>query len=145
MISDDGDKWSVQLDVRDLGGNWDTMFRAWGASLAAWVAAVLRVVWMVSGFTLETTSRSAWYCGHVLSSLGLLGLFRHAYFEYHGTPTSLHSKSSADGNQYPPHVAQCAWLESTNSNPHARTTRNASWSNSPCRSQDGRTLRATGH
>ena len=30
LISDDGDRWSVKLDVRDLGGHLDATYRSWG-------------------------------------------------------------------------------------------------------------------
>ena len=34
IVTDEGDKWSVKLDVRDLGGHLDTTFRGWSATLA---------------------------------------------------------------------------------------------------------------
>ena len=34
-LSQDGDKWSVKLDVQDLGGHHDTTFRGWSVTLAA--------------------------------------------------------------------------------------------------------------
>ena len=33
-MTDDGDKWSVKLDVRDLGCQLDTTFRGWSATVA---------------------------------------------------------------------------------------------------------------
>ena len=33
LISDDGDRWSVKLDVRDLGGHLDATYRSSGALL----------------------------------------------------------------------------------------------------------------
>ena len=44
VISDGVERWSVKLDVRDLGGHLDTTKRAWGRTLAARVLAVLRIV-----------------------------------------------------------------------------------------------------
>ena len=40
VISDQGERWTVKLDVRDLGGHLDTTKRAWGCTLAARVLAV---------------------------------------------------------------------------------------------------------
>ena len=48
VISAQGERWTVKLDVRDLGGHLDTTFWAWGCTLVARVLAVLRVVWLVS-------------------------------------------------------------------------------------------------
>ena len=54
VISDQGEHWSVKLDVRDLGGHLDTTFWAWGRStLVARVLAVLRVVRLVSVLPLD--------------------------------------------------------------------------------------------
>ena len=39
--SQEGDKWSVKFDVRDLGGHLDTTFRGWSATLAAGVRLVI--------------------------------------------------------------------------------------------------------
>ena len=35
IVTDEGDKWSVKLDVRDLGGHLDSTCRGWSATLAA--------------------------------------------------------------------------------------------------------------
>ena len=48
LVSDGGDRWSVRLVVRDLGGHLDTTNRAWGGTLAARVSVVLQTVWLVS-------------------------------------------------------------------------------------------------
>ena len=53
MISDQGERWTVKLDVRDLGGHLDTTYRAWGRTLVARVLAVLWVVWLVSALPLD--------------------------------------------------------------------------------------------
>ena len=34
VLSQDGDRWSVKFDVRDLGGHLDTTFRGWSSTLA---------------------------------------------------------------------------------------------------------------
>ena len=53
LISDGGDRWSVKLDVRDLGGHLDVTYRSCGCTLAARVEAVLSVVWLVSALPLH--------------------------------------------------------------------------------------------
>ena len=53
VISGKGERWSVQMDIRDLGGHLDSTYRAWGRTLAARVLAVLRVVWVVSALPLD--------------------------------------------------------------------------------------------
>ena len=53
VISDQGEHWSVELDVRDLGGHLDTTFWAWGRALVVRVLAVLRVIWLVSALPLD--------------------------------------------------------------------------------------------
>ena len=52
VISAQGERWTVKLDVRDLGGHLDTTYRAWGCTLVARVLAVLGVVWLVSALPL---------------------------------------------------------------------------------------------
>ena len=46
VLSQDGDRWSVMFDVRDLGGHLDTTFRGWrwSSTLAARVRLVTRLV-----------------------------------------------------------------------------------------------------
>ena len=41
VLSQDGDRWSVKFDVRDLGGRLDTTFRVWSSTLAARVRLVI--------------------------------------------------------------------------------------------------------
>ena len=53
FISEQGDKRSVKLDVRDLGDHLDTTCRAWGCTLAARGRAILRVVGLVSALPLD--------------------------------------------------------------------------------------------
>ena len=57
MVFAQGERWTVKLDVRDLGGHLDTTYRAWGCTLAARVLAVLRVVWLVSALPLGYRGR----------------------------------------------------------------------------------------
>ena len=52
VICAGNERWTVRLDVRDLGGHLDTTERAWGCTLAARVCSVLRVVWLVSALPL---------------------------------------------------------------------------------------------
>ena len=41
VVTDEGDRWSVKLDVRDLGGYLDSTFRGWSATLATRVRLVI--------------------------------------------------------------------------------------------------------
>ena len=41
VLSQEGDRWSVKFDVRDLGRHLDTAFRGWPSTLAASVRLVL--------------------------------------------------------------------------------------------------------
>ena len=41
VLSQEGDRWSVKFDVRDLGGHLDTTFRGWSSTLAAGVRLVV--------------------------------------------------------------------------------------------------------
>ena len=43
VVSDSGDRWTVKLDVRDLGGHLDSTLRARTTTLGYRIAAVLRV------------------------------------------------------------------------------------------------------
>ena len=40
VLTHEGDRWTVKLDVRDLGGHLDTTFRGWSATLASRVKLV---------------------------------------------------------------------------------------------------------
>ena len=67
-ISDEGDRWSVKLDCRDLGGHLDATFRAWRSSLALPLddkgkLRVLRTKFIpaaLRGFEVSLLSRCAW-------------------------------------------------------------------------------------
>ena len=82
VIADEGERWSVKLDVRDLGGHLDTTYRAWGRTLVARVLAVLRVVWLV--------------CALPLDYRGKLRILRTMYIPaaLHGIEASLLSQSN---------------------------------------------------
>ena len=41
IVTDERDKWSVKLDVRDHGGHLDTTFQGWSATLASGVLLVI--------------------------------------------------------------------------------------------------------
>ena len=41
ILADEGDRWTVKLDVRDLGVHLDTTFRGWSATLACGVRLVI--------------------------------------------------------------------------------------------------------
>ena len=45
VVTDEGDRWTVKFDVRDLGGHLDTTFRGWSSTLATRVrVAIARLV-----------------------------------------------------------------------------------------------------
>ena len=50
VVTDEGDRWTVKFDVRDLGGHLDTTFRGWSSTLAARVRLVL--AWLLVIFAL---------------------------------------------------------------------------------------------
>ena len=51
VLSQDGDRWSVKFDVRDLGGHLDTTIRGWSSTLAARVRLVIsRLVFLSACF-----------------------------------------------------------------------------------------------
>ena len=53
LLSQDGDQWSVRLDVRDLGGHLDTTFRGWSSTLAARVRLVLSRLVLIFALPLD--------------------------------------------------------------------------------------------
>ena len=57
VLSQEGDKWSVKFDVRDLGGHLDTTFRGWSATLAARVRLVLARLVLIFAFFLDFHGR----------------------------------------------------------------------------------------
>ena len=57
VLSQEGDKWSVKYDVRDLGGHLDTTFRGWSATLAARVRLVLARLVLIFALPLDVHGR----------------------------------------------------------------------------------------
>ena len=57
ILSESGDKWSVKLDTRDLGGHLDTTFRRRNATLAGRVLGLLAAVLVVIALPLGFASK----------------------------------------------------------------------------------------
>ena len=57
VLSQEGDKWSVRFDVRDLGGHLDTTFRGWSSTLAARVRLVISRLVLVFALPLDFHGR----------------------------------------------------------------------------------------
>ena len=57
VVSDEGDRWTVKLDVRDLGGHLDTTFRGWSSTLAKRVRVVLARLLVVFALPLHFHGR----------------------------------------------------------------------------------------
>ena len=57
VLSHEGDKWTVKLDVRRLGGHLHTTFRSWSVTLAAWVRLVISRLVVVSVLSLDFHGR----------------------------------------------------------------------------------------
>ena len=57
VLSQDGDGWSVKVDVRDLGGHLDTTFRAWSSTLAARVRLVISRMVLIFALSLDFHGR----------------------------------------------------------------------------------------
>ena len=53
VLSQQGDKWSVKFDVRDLGGRLDTTFRGWSSTLAARVCVVISRLVLIFALPLD--------------------------------------------------------------------------------------------
>ena len=53
----EGNKWSVQFDVRDLGGHLDTTFRGWSSTLAARVRLVISRLALIFALPLDFHGR----------------------------------------------------------------------------------------
>ena len=70
LVTDEGGKWSVKLDVRDLGRRLDTTFRGWSATLATGVRLI--IVRLVLLFVLSLLIRV--YVSCALPYLKLPGL-----------------------------------------------------------------------
>ena len=57
VLSQEGDKWSVKLDVRDLGGHLDTTFHGWSATLASRVRLVIARLVLIFALSLDFHGR----------------------------------------------------------------------------------------
>ena len=57
MLSQEGDRWSVKFDVRDLGGHSDTTFREWSSTLAARVRLVISRLVLIFALPLDFHGR----------------------------------------------------------------------------------------
>ena len=57
VVTDEGDRWTVKLDVRDLGGHLDTTFRGWSSTLAKRVRVVLAGLLVVFALPLHFHGR----------------------------------------------------------------------------------------
>ena len=53
IVTDEDDRWTVKLDIRDLGRHLDTTFRGWSAAVASRVRAVIARLVLVSVFPLD--------------------------------------------------------------------------------------------
>ena len=68
LLMREGDRWSVKLDVRDLGGHLDSTLRGWSATLASRVRLVVARLVLVFALSLDfygtlrvIRSMFAWY------------------------------------------------------------------------------------
>ena len=57
VVSDEGHRWSVKLDVRDLGRHLDTTFHGWSSTLASRVRLVISRLVLVSALALDFHGR----------------------------------------------------------------------------------------
>ena len=57
VVTDDGDRWSVKLDVRDLGEHVDSTFRGWSATLATRVRLVIARLVLIFALPLDFHGR----------------------------------------------------------------------------------------
>ena len=75
-LTEEGDGWTVKLDVRGLGGHLDTTFRGWSATLAARVRLVIGRLVLICVLPLDVhlflQLRACASCG--LLFVGLSGL-----------------------------------------------------------------------
>ena len=82
--SDEGHRWSVKLDVRDLGGHHDTTFHGWSSTLATRVRLVIFRLVLVFALPLDFHGRL-----RVLRSMFILGAL-------HGIEASFLAQPFAD-------------------------------------------------
>ena len=71
VLSQEGDKWSVKFDVRDLGDHLDTTFRGWSATLATRVRLVIARLVLIFALPLDFHGRT-----RVVRSMYLLAALR---------------------------------------------------------------------
>ena len=57
VLSQEGDKWSVRFDVRDVGRHLDITFRGWSSTLAARVRLVISRLVLVFALPLDFHGR----------------------------------------------------------------------------------------
>ena len=57
VVTDEGDRWSVKLDVRDLGGHLDSTFRGWSATLATGFRLVIASLEVIFALPLDFHGR----------------------------------------------------------------------------------------
>ena len=57
VVTEEGDRWTVKLDVRDLGGHLDTTFRCWSSILAKRVRIVIARLLVVFALPLHFHGR----------------------------------------------------------------------------------------
>ena len=57
VVTDEGDKWTVKLDVRDFGGHLDSTFRGWSDTLAARVRLVIARLVLIFALPLDFHGR----------------------------------------------------------------------------------------
>ena len=57
VVSDEGHRWSVKLDVRDLGGHLDATFHGWSSTLASRVRLVISRLVLVFALPLDFHGR----------------------------------------------------------------------------------------
>ena len=82
VVTDEGHRWTVKLDVRDLGGHLDTTFRGWSSTLATRVRLVIARVVVVFALPLPFHGRLG-----VLRNMFILGAL-------HGVEASFLAESS---------------------------------------------------
>ena len=72
VVTDEGDRWTVKLDVRDLGGHLDTTFRGWSSTLATRVR--IAIARLVVVFALPLHGRLGIFFGVCLFLVPCMGL-----------------------------------------------------------------------
>ena len=67
MLTDEGDTWTVKLDVRNLGVHLDTTFRGWSATLASRVRLVISRLVLICVLPLDFPWEDSGHLVHVYS------------------------------------------------------------------------------